>query len=394
MTTARARGGVRAAARLLAALVVGAWTADARAGGGPAIDAYDDLAVGALAARGLADVYVLHDFNLPPSSRTSLREFDLVSDAPSLGYLRLTVGHRPAPIGFRLDVGVGDTADVYRLEDPALALHPSWARALSYVEQGFVTVLVPLGRGVAVDVGKFATPAGFEDNESIDNWSYSRSFLYSWAEPSLHTGVRLSTEVARGVAVALFWLDGWNANFVDGDDLRSFAAAISAHPRASVELIATYVAGLERRPTALFDPTLRWRDLLSVSGEWEATAWLALALAFDYGDDRAGGGVRFGGIAGYARVAPRRWLAATVRGEWLADPSGFVTGTAQTLGEVTATVDVTRRSGAVGLWARLEYRHDQSSARPFAATRGPASSQDTLTLALAATFESVPPRAR
>jgi hypothetical protein len=377
--------------RAFVALVCLCAVTAARAGGGPATDAYDDVVPGVVDVHALGDVYLQHDFALPPSGRVVLRQFDFVSDRPSLNYLRLTVAHRPGRVGFRLDVGVGDTADAYRADDPELALHPELARAMSYLGQAFASVVIPVGRGLAIDAGKFATPAGLEDNETIANWNYSRSFLYSWAEPSLHTGVRASLELTSWLSVALFWLNGWNANFVDGNDLRSFAAAVGIHPRPSLELILTYVAGLERAPNALADPALHWRNLVSASGEWTATSWLSLALAADYGDDRALGGVRFGGVAGYVR-GQWRWLAVTVRGEYYADPSGLTTGLAQQLGEVTATLEASTRQGPLQLLARLEYRHDQSTARPFPTPAGPVSSQDTLTLALIASLARTPPQ--
>jgi len=369
--------------RAIAALLCLGTATTARAGGGPATDAYDDVATGVVDVHALADVYVQHDFGQPPSGLATLREFDAVTEAPSLNYLRLTVAHRPSPVGVRVDAGVGDTADAFRLQDPELALHPQLARAMSYLAQAFVTVVIPVGRGLAIDAGKFATPAGFEDNESIANWNYSRSFLFDWAEPSLQTGVRASLALTSWLAASLFWLDGWNANFVDGDDMRSFAVAVGVHARSSLELSLTWVAGLERAPKALADPTLHWRNLVSASGEWTVTRWLAVALAADYGDDGAQGGVRFGGVAGYVRVQ-WRWLAATVRGEYYADPSGFTTGTPQSLGEATTTLEARGRQGPVALVVRLEYRHDQSTARPFPTPAGPASTQDTLTLALIA----------
>jgi putative OmpL-like beta-barrel porin-2 len=373
-------------------LVAASLCTSAHAGGGPAADAYEGTSAGALDLQALADVYVLHDFNNPPSGLTTLRQFDLAVDRPALEYLRLTLAHQPRPLGFRIDAGVGDTADVYRLDDPELARHPELARAFSYIEQAFVTVTIPVGRGLSIDAGKFVTPAGFEDNETIANWNYSRSFLYSWAEPSLHTGVRASLPLTSKVAASLFWLNGWNANWVDGNDLRSFAVAVGAQPLTTLDLSITYLAGLERAPTALADPTLHWRNLASASGAWSVTSWLTLALAADYGDDRARGGVRFGGVTGYVRVEPLRWLATTVRGEYYADPSGFTTGTAQSLGAVTATLDLYRHEGAAQLFLRLEYRHDQSSARPFPTPAGPVATQDTLTLALTGVVTTKPPR--
>jgi hypothetical protein len=52
------------------------------------------------------------------------------------------------------------------------------------------------------------------------------------------------------------------------------------------------------------------------------------------------------------------------RGEWFDDPSGVRSGIEQNLGELTETLNYTIPVIS-GLTARLEYRHDFSSAHPF-----------------------------
>lgn len=374
-------------AQLSMVLAVVACAGAAFAGGGPATDAYDDIGRHApVDFHLLLDLYVLHDFNAPASGRNQLRELDFNSDLPSLSYLRLTLARRPRRFGFRLDVGFGDTADAYRAADPLQATHPALARGLSYVEQAFVTLVVPVGRGLQIDVGKFSTPVGLEDNESVTNWSYSRSFLYSWAEPSLHVGARASYRASDRLSLSLFWLDGWNSNVVGGDGMRSFAAATSYRPSARWELVLVYLGGLERPPTQL-DGKLSFRNVLSGYVTYRPVEPVTFSLAVDYGNDRAAGGVDWWGVAGYARLQARSWLAATLRGEYYADPDGFTTGTRQQLAEATATLEAEHRSGRARLLARLEYRHDQSNRRPFEGAQPDSRSiQDTLTLALAATF--------
>jgi Putative beta-barrel porin-2, OmpL-like. bbp2 len=359
----------------------------ALAGGGPATDAYDQISTtAAVDAYGLGDVYLLHNFNDPISGTNQLREFDLHSDQPSLGYLELTLARHPRRIGFRLDVGVGATADVYEQQDPAVTTNPTLARSLSYVEQAFLTVMVPLAREIQLDVGRFSTPVGLEDNESISNWNYSRSLLYSWAEPSLHAGLRLSSRITRSLAASLFWVNGWNSVFVNGSSMRSFAAAASYKPRGGIEVVLVYMGGLEHPPTRLDGP-LSFRDLVAAYFLCAPTRYVRLALAVDYGDDRANGGVTWWGIAGYARFQALPWLAAALRGEYLTDTDGFITGTRQRLAEATATLEAQRSSGRVRLIARLEYRHDQSNALVFTSTApSTRSNQDTLTLALLAAF--------
>jgi hypothetical protein len=356
------------------------------AGGGAATDVYDDIDKAArVDVHGLADVYLLHNFSEPTSGRNQLREFDF-SDGPALSYLRGTLARRPRRFGFRLDVGAGNTADIYYSQDPAASTHPDLARTLSYFEQAFVTVMLPVRRPIQLDVGRFATPVGLEDNESLTNWTYSRSLLYSWAEPALHAGLRLSCQATDTLAVSLFWVNGWNSVFVDGSDMRSFAAAATWRPSDRFTLILVYMAGLEHPPAHLSGP-LSFRNMLSGSIVYAPRKGLSFALAVDYANDRAQGGVTWWGVSGYARLQARPWLAGTLRGEYLADPDGFVTGVGQRLAEATATVELQGKTGRLRIVGRLEVRHDQSSARVFdGAIPTTLRQQDTVTLGLLAAF--------
>jgi hypothetical protein len=375
---------------LLVLLALGWPRGAALASGGPATDAYDDVSkTAAVDLHLFGDLYVLHNFNDPASRLNQLREFDFNSNQASLSYARITIAHHPQLIGFRLDLGLGDTAQIYEQQDPAATAHPELARALSHVEQAFATVMVPVKPKLEVDVGRFATPMGFEDNESLSNWPYSRSLLYSWAEPSLHTGLRLSCQATDTLAFSAFWVNGWNSIVVDGNDMRTLAAAGAWALAPGIAVIVVDMAGPERPPTQL-SGALSFRNLLAAYGTYEATKQLSFALAFDYGNDRANGGVDWWGTAGYARLQARPWLAGALRAEYYADPSGFMTGTPQRVGEVTTTLEVQRVTERLRLVARLEYRHDQSSALVFdsAIPAVRESRQDTLTLALLAAFRS------
>ena len=77
-----------------------------------------------------------------------------------------------------------------------------------------------------------------------------------------------------------------------------------------------------------------------------------------------------------------------MRGEYLADPDGFATGTVQSVTEETVTAAVQGHLHRLMLGARLEYRHDSSSALVFERGTAPASAreQQTLTLALLVGF--------
>ena len=373
---------------VLVVLVVVSMSRIAWAGGGAATDAYEGIGDGVLEIGGLLDVYVQHDFQQPASGQVQYREFDFVA-GPSVGLAQLTLAHRPDPLGFRVDAGFGDLPNAYMQSDPAATQYPAFARGLSYVQQAFFTVRPPPVPELAVDVGKFSTPVGFEDNESITNWNYSRSLLFTLAEPTYHTGLRATYGRSEGFAASAFWLNGWNTNFIDGDQMRSFGAAAEwrAAGEDSTEVALVYVAGPERAPTQLANPTESFRQEFDAYVSTSVSDQVDLAATVDYGNDLRNGGVMWWGATGYLRYRFTPWLALPVRGEYLSDADGFLTGTPQRLWGLTGSLQVQDTVGPFHMVGWLEYRHDRSDEPvfPSGATRL-VFHQDTVALAGAVAF--------
>jgi hypothetical protein len=377
---------VLAVVAALTAPSVRAW-----AGGGAATDSFEGIQAGpAVDVHGMADLYAQGSFNHPASGATQLRAFDTVANSASLGAVRITAAHVPSPVGFRLDAAVGDLADGYLRSDPAQFRYATSSRAFSYLEQAYVAASAPTGKeqSLSLELGKFGTPVGLEDNEAYLNWNYSRSFLYLLSEPTYHTGARLTYAACRELAFSGFWVNGWDTNLLDGNGMRTFAGAVTWDPTPRVELVVDYMGGPERRPTRLDDPTLSMRHVLDGYATVDLTDRVAFAVTADYGHDAWGGGASFGGVAGSVRVRPTDWLAASVRGEHYEDPGGLTSGARQRLAEVTTTLEGRMALGALVGMLRLEYRRDQSDARFFAvgAAQGASARQDTLTLALLTAF--------
>jgi hypothetical protein len=353
----------------------------ARAGDGPATDAYEGIdETRAVSVGALADAYLQHVTGATRSTPATYRAFDPKSDTPDLALLRGTLAHAPGerPLGFRVDLGVGELASSFRRQDPAGASAPGLTSALSHVEQAFVTVAPARGK-LAIDVGKFATPMGYEDNESPSNWSYSRSLLYLLAEPTFHTGARATWEPHDGVALGLFWLNGWNANVVDGSGMRSFAGAVSWKPSKKLSLALAYYGGLERSLLAPTSPGRAFRQLGCLTGTWSPAERIAFGLAADYGSDARPGAGSFWGVAGYARLEALAWLFLAARFEDVRDPAGAMTGQEQALVSATTTVEVRTKTGAVSWIGRIELRRDRSDVRPFP---GNAAVQDSVAAAV------------
>jgi hypothetical protein len=369
----------------IACVLVSSTPGTARAGGGAATDAYEAIRAGALVdVHALADVYFEHEE--PVGGGLQLRAFDVHADQPAVNLLRLTLAHRPDWLGFRIDAGVGDTPNAYLRYDPAATAYPGLSRGLSYLEQAFMTAAIPAGRGVSIDVGKFGTPVGLEDNETPSNWNYSRSLLFTVGEPTYHTGVRVTTRATDELALSAFWLNGWNTNVLDGNGMRSFALAATWEDRKT-DVVLVYAGGLEHPPTHLSSPSLAFRNELDGSVVYALRRWLSFAATADYGLDTSSGGVTWWGVGGYARWGLLPWLAGVARGEHYADPQGFTTGTAQRVAEGTVTAEASTHVGPVKLIGRLEYRRDQSDEPLFrAAAQRTLTHQDTSTLGLMAAF--------
>jgi hypothetical protein len=369
---------------LLALFVLG--EAHAWAGGGAATDAYDGIRRGAIVdVHGALDFYLQHDFDRPPSGRVGLRAFDERTDVSSLALARLTLAHRPSPFGFRVDATVGDLANGYLDADPGAAANPGLARGFSYIEQAFASVDIPIGRGLALDVGKFGTPVGYEENEPAANWNDSRSLLFTYGEPTYHTGARLTYAIHARLAFSVFWLNGWNSNFV-GNGLRAFAGAASMKPAEAIELVFVYMGGSERAPSNLASSATSFRSEFDAYTIYSLSNDVTLVGTADYGHDAAQGGVDWWGVAGYVRYRVRPWLAVAVRGEHYADPNGFTTATPQRLASAVATVEGRTTVGSVSLRARLEGRRDRSDTPVFDAAPHPRTVQDSITISVGLAF--------
>jgi DNA-binding NtrC family response regulator len=319
-----------------------------------------------LDVHGLLDAYEQASLESPTARTVALRAFDRESELPAIGVGSLTLAHAPGVVGFRIDAIVGNTANAFLAYDPARTAHPALARALSYIEQAFVTMVVPLRRPVAIDVGKIDTPVGLEDNVSLSSWNFSRGLLFTLAEPTYHTGARATSQVTTWLQASAFWLNGWNTNVVGGDGMRSFALALDVTPSPLLDVSAVYLTGLERAPTRLADPRTAAREELSTSATIAWSNRVSAAATFDYGHDASGGGRDWWGAGAYGRSELLPWLAAAVRAEHFSDGSGFMTGTRQSIDGGTATMEARFVEGPLNACVRLEFRRDQSSTDVFA----------------------------
>src|SRR5207247_11041539 len=112
--------------------------------------------------------------------------------------------------GYKVKLSVGPATTIVQ------SLEPGSSPILQNIEEGFISYLAPIGKGLQFDVGKFVTQHGAEVIEAKDNWNYSRSLLFALAIPYYHFGVRATYAFSDKFTLAGYLVNGWN-NVVDNN---------------------------------------------------------------------------------------------------------------------------------------------------------------------------------
>jgi hypothetical protein len=301
---------------------------------------------------GFVDGYYLWSFN---QTNPQLQNFAVNHNSISLNYTEVAVFRAPTDksrAGFRLDLGAGDTADMVN------AFEPGGVNYLKYVQQAYVSYLVPAGKGLSIDFGKFVTPAGAEVIESKDNWNYSRGLLFSWAIPYYHMGARIGYTLNDKVSLTGFVVNGWN-DVKDNNSAKTVAGSVTVKPNGKLTVIGNYIVGKEQAAEADGGT----RNLFDTVVTYAASPKLSVLGNFDYGHDKvSGAGVDWYGVAFGAKYQYNDKWAFIPRYEIFKDADGFSTGTTQTLQEFTLTGEY---KTPVGLLARVEFRTDFSDEKFF-----------------------------
>jgi hypothetical protein len=297
----------------------------------------------------LFDGYVDQNFNDPPSGFNGLRNFDVRANMPHVSAGMITIDHSPAPFGFHLDVGFGQAFDIIHAgnRDP---------EAWKYFQQAYVSVKPKSWHGVELDAGEFASSAGVEVFATNQNYNYSRSLLYVWAQPYSHTGFRLQYPIGSHFTGSFQVVNGWN-NVEPINSGRTFGFT-GAYAWKTVSWNHTWYVGPEHPGT-----TRGWRNLYDTSVVGTPNDHLTWYLNFDYVREKniGPGASQWTGFAGAARYAIGKKYAVAARMEFFDDMDGVSTGTAQAVKEFTLTGEY-KLTG--WLMTRAEFRTDWSD-QPF-----------------------------
>ncbi|HLW54211.1 MAG TPA: outer membrane beta-barrel protein [Candidatus Angelobacter sp.] len=332
---------------------------------------------------GALDGYYEYNFNHPIGRVNLLRAYDVSSNSFSINQANLIVerapdvdsGHR---LGVRLDFQYGQATETLQ-GSAANELRPQVYRPLF---QAYGTYVFPVGTGLTVDFGKWASALGFENNYSKDQINYSRSYYFNFL-PFYHTGFRAAYNLTPKINLA-YWLVNGVQQTEDFNGFKSQAFIFTIKPVNTVSWNVNYYFGQEQPdvvpalnpglpvgptqpglPTVNITPVPNGREhILDSYVSWNANSKLTLGAEVDYVINRVfsiSAPSHVTGGAGYVRyqLTPR-WAAAT-RAEYLSDRGGLFSGRTQALKENTVTLET---KVAEGLLMRSEWRVDYSN-QPF-----------------------------
>lgn len=352
------------------------------------------------------DGYYDYDFNHPIGRVQYLRAYDVLSNAFSINQADVVFALDPdvaagRRYGVRLDLQFGQATETLQ-GNPANEPRPEIYRNIF---QAYGTYVIPLGKGLTINVGKWASSLGIEGNYTKDQVNYSRSFYFNYL-PFYHAGVRTSYQVNDKLAMNYWLVNGtnqseptnsykdelfgftaqptknilWNFNYYIGQDHPDTAAATNCRAPVQPGLCQQQIDPAPDGKAHIFDSYVTWNASpklsLSLEGDYVISREWANAAP---GESSAPSHVD-GGVA-YARYQLTPKMALGGRTEYLSDRGGLFSGTTQALKEFTGTYEY---KFGEGFLTRVEYRRDWSNV-PFFLTNKPgvlSPNQPTMTVGM------------
>ena len=156
------------------------------------------------------DGYYDWNFNRPVGRVNLLRAYDVSSNAFSLNQAAVILEHAPdvaagRRFGARLDLQFGQATSTLQ-GNPNNEPRPNIYRNIF---QAYGTYVVPVGSGLTVDFGKWASSLGAEGNYSQFQMNYSRAYWFNFL-PFYHMGIRAEYAINKKLALNYWIVNGTN----------------------------------------------------------------------------------------------------------------------------------------------------------------------------------------
>ncbi len=195
------------------------------------------------------DGYYEYDFNHPIGRIQYLRAYDVLSNSFSINQADVVFDLDPdvaagRRYGVRLDLQFGQATDTLQ-GNPSNEARPDIYRNIF---QAYGTYVAPLGKGLTVDFGKWASSLGIEGNYTKDQVNYSRSFFFDYL-PFYHMGVRASYKVNDKLS-ANYWIVNGTNQTEPTNSYKDELFGFTAQPTKNISWTANYYIGQDHPDVA------------------------------------------------------------------------------------------------------------------------------------------------
>jgi len=312
---------------------------------------------GGIILHGAVDVYGDVNFNFPVDRENwfyGVGTSGKKGNEFSLNFASIDLSKAPEPVGFHLWLGAGTGPYVVHQTEPASGV--GGVEVWQYVQAASVSARIPIGTGLIIEGGIMPSFLGFESLASWNNWTYTRSYSAEFS-PYYECGLRVTYRFTDHFAAQVGVVNGWQS-IGDVNNAKSYEAQV-AWTYDQWSLAVNGYAGPD-----LPNNNVDWRffgDVVATVTPWKP---LQFALEMSAGTQQQPNApnANWGAVALYARWQFLPKVAAVVRGEVYRDAYGLISGTQQTLTEVTGTLAY---SPWPPLLLKLEGRYDHSTANVF-----------------------------
>jgi hypothetical protein len=326
------------------------------------------------------DGYYGYNFNSPIGRANLLRAYDVSSDAFSLNQADVVLENAPDPahgkrFGLRLDLQYGQATETLQgsgSNEPRPDVYRN-------IFQVYGTYVAPIGGGLTIDFGKWASSIGIEGNYTKDQINYSRSYWFNFL-PFYHMGARVNYKVNDKLSLN-YWITNGTQQTEPFNGFKDELVGFNLQPFKNLGWTVNYYLGQEH-PDFQYLPGSTQAGLPSQQGipfapiinppsgklhifdsyaAWNVTPKLTLAVDVDDVIERllttsAPSRVSGGAFYGRYQLTPR--IAVGGRTEYLSDHGGLFSGTTQLLRENTLTLE---QKVFDGFLVREEWRRDSSN---------------------------------
>lgn len=183
--------------------------------------------------------YYLYNLNSPETSSGTDenlgRNNDRVHNAfvTSLAEIGLS-GQATKEVSYFVEAGYGELNDTAYGDDSNRDI----------LNQAYLSFALPTLNGITFDFGRFYSHMGRESFKASQNWNYSQSLTFKYANPTWHEGLRVHFINKSDFSLSAFIYNGWDTEN-DKNDSKTIGTKARFSPNKTTQLTYNLITGAE-----------------------------------------------------------------------------------------------------------------------------------------------------